>query len=1653
MSLDTPLSLPDLQGLIAPRLPGWLAGASATQVAEVHALCERAHVSRENLQAQVEAAPHYDAFVRHLMTPLFATLGEPGLNPDHAVLYWVSPSEEEPPLTCTLLQAALRSFTADDTEPAAYGAGSGLYHRAPGKEPAADLQRPLAFTPWAFAQACRALDPGAQFSAELGRYLPATVAEPLSIDNVAGAFVEADRDALAAEACIAMLRGTLDTLGQGMLYSAGALIEAPTQAPAVAMPAQAKALKVSGFELDRVLVVIADENGPTGRPCVLYIPNDPHSPLTQFESFDAMAKEVERRVHHPAYLRFLSGYVGLGNEAAFVRAIEGVPSDDFDQWFRAVVNPIEAWTLAVRLIQQQPPFEPPKVWLALTQLNGTFAERYTRWRAQRLSDAAVLATPVERLDRLAIQARHAQWVAIGEQLGLFVASFIPGVGQVIGVYSMVQAMRTVFEASRAWAKGDERQARALLFSSLENTGYLLASPHPVADAPAQTLTDRLRMIVDAAGDCRLWVPDLHLLGSRETPPAAGELDAAGMLSDGQRRWIKLNDHYIEVEPGATAWQAQPVLPADYPGVAPRLLSNGHGGWRGEYENPGQWRGVELVRRGGTEAHGLDDTQVALAHDLAGYDDAALQARAWRNEPLPGRLRYHLRRRTIGLALSRAIAGLKENRRLPWLHPDLVRPLADVPGWPADLGLEVVNGDGEVLSLHPDAALTVRLSAQGLSDGTWPADVIAQMHANQLSTLIRLGESTEAFMQRLSEQWVAQLEHAQWQLIHRMSQGSIGDPAVATLVRQFKSLPEQVAAELAAACDSRQREMLEAGRVPLAIAEEAAQAQRELRISLCCEAVHDGYPTADAQRLISTLPTVLAPGEGQLSLAHWAEPGRRERLAALAMGQRGEVRKTLGMIADTRRFFRPPLRVHDGRVGYSLSGRGPGASTVTSTTDVLTTLLRQLYPDLSPRSLQAIRAEIGEGPAALQELGRRQRELNDLHVALMDWREQSPAGPNHDMRVREARDVAASLILRTWQRSYESPDARFMDGTVRHIFNLSHLRLEGPLPPLQCTFGQVLEVHLADMALERVDAQFLQLFPNAHVLDLSDNTLLELPQGPAWLSRLRQVELRNIGPHCAGQVMDWLRPCIGSLQSLALSHNPSLPGRRVLEAIGAFTWLTDLELDDNTLTLTPASQGAFNGLVNLQTLSLDGNPLFLPPRISNLIHLSWLSLADAQLEALPPGLEQLMGASNLRLTYVNLAGNRIAHLPSLTHTEFFRRTSQSPIVTAPGLEFILDANPLDEASVAQLDEAGIDYNPLTVMEIQHGMNDSDFEDRWLSGAAPTLQAQVHAARETPAARPFFDVLSRIVHTAPYVRATREDQRGEVLGRAWDLASLMLSPTEHALPGLTELRDRLYDMATEASATCGDGIVLTLDQFEAEVAVWRAIAGSMSTGEGAPLREAAIVARRSFRQALLDAQAQRLVRARSARLAGEVATDPATDLSDDLPNHQLAMGVDEVEVRLVLRQRLQTTLDLPPVSERLYDAIISEGTAGRIAERVRALDTLDGFSDWLVDHQNTWREALERRYADRLDSVREPYYQALEHVLALAAGELPDQPLSPGALDTLSAMAPDVAWQNPAGPVSAPVLNEHQAQVLCNRLRDQSNMAARQLLLQLTRDLIG
>lgn len=66
------------RGLIAARLPDWLAKASADDLERLHALSARAQASRQALEDAAKALPRYDAYATTALNTYWSMPVKPG---------------------------------------------------------------------------------------------------------------------------------------------------------------------------------------------------------------------------------------------------------------------------------------------------------------------------------------------------------------------------------------------------------------------------------------------------------------------------------------------------------------------------------------------------------------------------------------------------------------------------------------------------------------------------------------------------------------------------------------------------------------------------------------------------------------------------------------------------------------------------------------------------------------------------------------------------------------------------------------------------------------------------------------------------------------------------------------------------------------------------------------------------------------------------------------------------------------------------------------------------------------------------------------------------------------------------------------------------------------------------------------------------------------------------------------------------------------------------------------------------------------------------------------------------------------------------------------------------------------------------------------
>jgi Leucine-rich repeat (LRR) protein len=1680
------------QGFVVSRLPTWLTQAAPTARERLQALALAANRARFDLKAHLATLPTIEAFALARLQPLLKRLLEVEVDPCKAVLYWVDPEGKGAPIQRTLLHAALQNFHQQETQASAYGKGSGLFAGVT-KDGKPDQARPLALRPEAFAKACRGLDLGERLREVMVEQVPASVPTKGAVVTETPSFAwlvyKSERTAFMADACAAWLAGRLGDEGQALLahWQMAPETVAPTKA-------QAQRLTLLGFPHARVIVFSKQAPDPSGSAVVAYLPGDPEGSVVEHENMRALAISLGERVRTPGFLTFLSGFVPLAQRTAFIKQVQ------------AAIAP-GGW------------LPPHLTWSPIALMGDPFVEGYQVWAQQALAEAASIAVPTAAVDHQDSFERYAHWVEVGEQLGLnlilMVGSAIPGVNVIADAVMLAQSLYGLYEGIEAWERNDSQNALEHVFAAVENAAFF-----GLGKRPSTTAVDFAAGLVPVTGDdgqVRLWRPALEDFRAHDVPTDSVLPDAQGVYQHDGRAWLRLNGDLHEVDNAGT--HSARLLPPRRQGYTPTLVGDGQGSWRTAHEHPANWNSVTLMRRFNERYRAIPEQALLEAQRLAGISDERLQKAHLDGTGMPATLAYLLNRQLAGAQVDVAVTNLRNYRRIPALTAPLVDTLRSIPGWPVDLAIDYVNGQVTETLGPTKTTERVRLDQANVADGTWAAALIAELDTPSRDAI--LGTDTSLVPagtahQVLADAWADALAKRKSALVQYLTDPpAVLDPARATLRRQFPGLALETLNALMHGATQAERRALIAGRMPPEIGEQAAEALRHVRVARALEALAQGEPSADRDRL--ALGVFAALGEwtegvrvelrdkhvggtlvqtaGKATAPRWVivrQEGRyqafddqglelgpqssleqalfatlpdtvraaaaankvtnaaslRVALLAQALGQRAQVRTFLGMVADNRRFFRPPNRQPNGALGYELSGRGGPSRGIPGPFDPYRVALSGLYPDVSETELLELYASLGEGEEATTALARLNADLARLRLELNQWVNQAAVEPAHDAAEDTAayRRTFANQLIELWQRRESTL------GYGGHGYGLRARNLPiGELPPLTVRFEHVRRLALLDMDLSRVSEAFLANFPNLLWLDVSMNNLAELPSVEG-LPRLERLSLDYTGNRQASAILTAAAPRAQTLSHLDLAGLSLSLGPADFQALAQFSVLRTLDLEGNAITLTEETAAGFTRLPLLQDLSLGNNPLGLPPVVTQLSDLTVLDLRDAELQDFPPGLADLMDLNPTRLREVNLSDNLIEQLPDISNTRFVQLSREHyDDVESPyyGMCLNLNGNPLSDQTRDMLRQAGVSFYVRQRLSSGSELSEAEVnQDQWLEGCPDALAAAIREERTGHEAAEFYQLLGRVVDTADY-----QAQPLQTRQRVWALVETWLIPGEQALPGLQALRDRLFRMAQDTMGTCGDGVSLTLDEMEFEVQCWRTVANSHAPGDG-PLLELLEYQRRLWRRALVDDIARRMVRAREAReraLRGENAAGaPGLDPVDDLDDASLEDGIDEVEVRFFLFQQLEAALGLPPTRGMRYSTWVSRGTVSRVSAEVLARDTADAFAAWVAERPS-FREYLENGRAQTFAPERERWQAAANYLYVISTEGTDSAPQWPEALDGLRAELPEVNWPDSAG--HPPTLNEQQLRLAYDWVSRQQQQALDALALGLTRALLG
>ncbi|PWB33949.1 hypothetical protein DCO48_08190 [Pseudomonas sp. SDI] len=1593
----------------------------------------------------------------------------------------------------SLLQAALQNFAADcefEAGTALAPEGAFTLELVPGTEGGAPRFRyrfldRLAIEPTRFARLCHDLDLGGRYQ----RHLTEVFETPTTRAGIRAASVATFKAQFRVHIQLALMKKDIEESVRQTLLE---LLESPQRPLYRGRRVRVSRLKMFTAQLFEPLFIRSE--GDSGKAlCLLYLPGAPRQPLKQYATVEALHADLLHKLRFGEYRALLRRFVLQADQAHVFTRLEAA-------LYHLVKDP--------NGIYEQRPDPDGKLYLREVPIHG---ELFGLLQDQHLSklkqDARFLAVPSADVDEQARERRLAYWEDIGLNVLNTLAFMVPAVGAVMLLVTAVQLLDDVVEGVHAWENGEIDELWAHLRSIGLNVALMIG--FGVAGRAAEPmlaceLVDGLVKVRLPNGNFRLWKPSLGNYAS-DVDLGAAVADSQGVYWRGTSSYVRIDGRTFEVHRDeAGGWSlGHPEFAEAY---RPALRHNGQGAWRLRDESPLDWSRQQLLRRIGPLAEGVTDELLEAAAQISGCGDDLLREMHLHGRRVPPLLRDTLERLRLEQRLDNALNDLRNGHPLRAEVTLGARLAVTLPGWPQRLLAvspgALAEGPPRVFG-HPSWAVrpAIPVSLRQLTDNRLAEAILAALDEPAVQRLLGSQVPASARAQVLREQ-LAELGGRQRSSLLDQLHGAATptQPAdVQRLQSMFPRLSAEAAQELLGQVPRSEREELAQGLAgpSLRLAEAARLCQRQIRLGRAIEGLYaPGLESQDsaclAFGLLERLPgwpqafslelreltlegpllqrlgpssgpssTVLRIGqryrvydaEGQelasersiydailqalpesagsaLGMARDASQALRVALYRQALAARGQAANLLGL-QPVRPWFRSPLQLADGRNGYPLGGVG-------STLSGSNRRLRNLFPTLDAQALVALReslllryARLGDAIAALEEA------WLELDEDLQSWIERGV-----DAIERDSRRTLAARVLQAWRRR---------SGEGSQLLDLSDIQVS-ELPSLQTRFEHIHDLRLNNMQLAEVPVGFLHQFDQVQVLRLASNWLSEVPQAVCWMRRLRVLDLQNNRLLHRPAMFETLR-LLRHLRSLDLADNTlmSLPGEALQTLLmmpglrrlnlsgnyltletGALELLSELsleslELADNLIRLDPPRAALFARYGQLQRLDLSGNPLGLAPQVDGLRALERLNLERCLLRDWPSGVTALMEHSE-RLRIVDLSSNGITQLPELGTTRFAQQLLADETAS---YRLLLDQNPLDAAAFGQLQR-------LRTHPRREGRG--MLLTTWLLGASQARRNLWNGLFHGRSNRALKDMLERMLLSQDIQRRPEA-----VSERIW---ALLEAATAH-----TQLREELLAIAEGFPVTCGDAGAEAFSELELASLAFQQ--GLVAADVGARHSGLLTFYKKLYRRAQVQRLADRIILQRSLRrhaLLEQRLPLPALDPLDDIPDRILSrFSVDDIEIRLAMRQDLAPRLDFPePSSGMLYREIaqVSPATLARVKNAVLKSETERNRRAWMVTTPG-WQRYLKQRFAAQFQVISEFWAEGLDYLDdCLGMGEPSVTRLDRSVRELLSgALHEDVL--DSSGRLRHPTLDNQRYLHAVNALQQAHEKAEEDLMLSLTR----
>ncbi|UZE10568.1 dermonecrotic toxin domain-containing protein [Pseudomonas sp. B21-053] len=1152
--------------------------------------------------------------------------------------------------TVSLLDAALHNFEVSETSAGAYESDS-TFITQPSSSGQFETLNHLrdTLTIAAFAALCRELDIGGNYQAWLEDNLG--VSNPMAAAVLRPSILESHKAALRMALELALLhKDTLkDDAYRAMLGMASAVQGMMLNGKTLLC----HDLTMMSARLTGIVLFAPDLEQYRGTERVIvYIPDDPQHPIKEYPSSGHFMAELSEKLRSHDYQQFFSRFVDHADRGYFFANLNSRLTQI--TWHpRAPGDPLPSW--------RESPTKHANLQFSATPIPGDLWQHlYQRKLDKILNDARTLAVSTASADRKARWELWDSFTSIASTLlqvaAFVVLPFVPVLGEMMMAYMVYQLLDEAFESIVEWSQDLTQQAleHTLAFiESIVQLGAFAAGGSIVAGEfrnvmPKECVDfiDRFLPVKSVSGKTRYWNGDFKPYEQNVTLPASSRPDALGLHTHAGKKILQLDSTHYEVTQGSTQGRFHIEHPTRGDAYKPLLQHNHNGAWHTELEQPLKWDGRNLLQRLGHAADSLSEAEREQVLKISGHHENSVRRMHVDHETLPPLLADTLVRFRIDKDIQTFIERIGSEDPETYATADPITQLQllteNFP-WPANKGLRLIDGNGEVLWQY--AQVQPRTYDIRASNGDALEATLKCLTEDEIKALFEetFGAPTLApairarnLRTRIAE--IAQSQrHSLFDARYR-AQAPAVDPLAQRLMDAVPGLPGLLAEELLNSASGIEWQQLEQGTLAPRLKELARWAQQQVRAVRARESLELGARNnPDAERLaLHSIPRLPGwSGEVRIEVNRYSFNG--ETIDSIGRPDAPQ-RKVLVQLEDG------DYQAFD-EFGQQLSGAE----------DFYNSLLRAL-PDSERKGLNL---QTGQGPQLKQVI----TENALSHAELQDILSQQPLlKPNYDpnvMRLPGGTDgyprihPGATSLQEYVQALYPSFNAGEVEIFIRELQrHPSGARVE--ISRLYNEFerlSQDLRTWLEATPLHHPETGAL-LSPRQLTTARRNHRLLADELQRCWR---RQTAL-NDGDMDAGNrgyMFRFTRPIMGDLPTFAadFSHIAYLTlegsetirgthaflrrftGLRRLEvrniplatlpdALPSLSNLNQLILSNCAITLTADAQAVLASLSKMRTLELYKNPLGRVFSVEAMTELDYIDLGDTGISSLPPGLLDL-----------------------------------------------------------------------------------------------------------------------------------------------------------------------------------------------------------------------------------------------------------------------------------------------------------------------------------------------------------------------------------------------------------------------------------------------